>query len=225
MPPTLAYVSAVPKSPACYASIHPDRIEKFPEEEEILLNPRKLTNQSQDHGWRHDLEHDAESVFWLLLYWAMVVQPKTSEKEEFIDAMSWAGLLKDSNSRHSLIASLSSPTPPSNLTHSRYMPLQPLISKLAAILVVDTHWLPASDVRSHPEYINKAFQRVILQFILDNHGEKFMTDLIGPQLRKVAPLAQSQGLSSTQNEDMDKAEREEVQQCRTTGRTEVGCVC
>ena len=153
------------------------------------------------------------------------MQPKTSEKEESIDAMSWAGLLGDSKSRNLLIKGLSSEEQPANLTHSRYMPLQPLISKLAAILVVDTHWLPVSDVRSHPEYINEAFQRVILQFILDNCSEKFMTDLIGPQLRKVALLVQSQGLSSTRNEDMDRAEREEVQQCHTTGRTEVGCVC
>jgi hypothetical protein len=227
VPLALSKVPAVPKSPPCYASVHPDRIERFPEEEETFINPRKLTNQPQeDHGWRHELEHDAESVFWLLLYWAMVVQPETLPGEEFIDAPSWALLLNDSNHRHNLIKTLCSEDAslPDNLTHSRYKSLQPLISKLAAILVVDRHWLPASDVRNHPEYLNEAFQRSILQFILDNRDEKFMKEDIGPKFRKVAAVAQSQGLSSTRNEVMNTAERE-AQRRLTTGNPEVGCVC
>jgi hypothetical protein len=157
----------------------------------------------------------------------MVVKPKTLSKQEAgecIHAASWAGLLGDSNDRHNLIRQLAR-GPPANLTHSRYKPLQPLISKLAAILVVDRHWLPASDVRNHPEYLNEAFQRSILQFILDNRKAEFMKKDIGPEFRKVAAVAQSQGLSSTRNEVKNTAEREEAQRRLTTGNPEVGCVC
>jgi hypothetical protein len=66
-------VPEVPKSPECYANAHPKRIEDFPEAIEVLVDPRKLKNQSQDDRWRHELDHDVESVFWLLLYWAMVI--------------------------------------------------------------------------------------------------------------------------------------------------------
>jgi hypothetical protein len=49
------------------------------------MDPNLIENTS--HGeFRHELNHDAESVFWLLLYWAMVVQPEGSFSKERIDA-------------------------------------------------------------------------------------------------------------------------------------------
>jgi hypothetical protein len=74
---------------------------------------------------------------------------------------------------------------PDNLTHSVYEPLWPLISSLAAILVVDRHWLPEIDARKRPEYICEAFQRLILQFIVSNRYEDFMTCRVGDSLRQL----------------------------------------
>ena len=80
-------------------------------------------NGSQDDKWRHEIEHDAESVFWLLLYWAMVVQPKDYIKE-MIDAGSWAQLNGDHMSRNLLIVLISKPgTMAKYLIHSFYKPL------------------------------------------------------------------------------------------------------
>ena len=85
-----------------------------------------------------------------------------------------------------------------------------LIGDLASFLVVDRCWLPALDPRRNdPEYLNEAFQRSILQFILDNRHEDFMNRTVGTTLRKVEELPQSQALSSTRGLEADVAEREE----------------
>jgi hypothetical protein len=167
-----SFVPEVPKSPECYALAHPDRIKKFP----VIDEPREMRirdNQSQGE-WRRGLEHDAESVYWLLVYWAMVARPKDLPNED-IKVADWAYLLTH---RVSLFFSTSLDT------HSVYKPLRPLIRKLTDILVVDRHWLPASDVRNNPEYVNEAFQRLILQFILDNRDADFMEHPVSTTLRQ-----------------------------------------
>ena len=231
MPPTHPnyglFVPKVPKSPERYAHNHPDRIKDFPEESKILIDPDKLNqlmNQSQDDGWRHELDHDVESVFWLLLYWAMVAQPEGGKGDEgYIPADDWASLLGNFKQRNHLVWRLSSGDMPDNLTHSDYKPLRPLISSLATILVVDRHWLPESDVRKRPGYMCEAFQRLILQFIVSNRNEKFMTCPLGDALRKVQEVAQSQALTTTPSELRDGSERENETKRRRLDR-EV-CMC
>jgi hypothetical protein len=222
---TVCDVPDVPKSPECYASAHSDRIKTFPEEDEELANPRKLKNQPQDDGWRHELDHDVESVFWLLLYWAMVVQPEGSQKE-LISLPIWAGLLGNFADRDWLVYGLSAGDPPKNLTHSVYKPLWPLISKLAAILVVDRHWLlklPKYS-RKHEEYICEAFQRLILQFIVSNRDKDFMTRHVSDSLRQVRGIAESGALATTPSSLRDSLERGNEVKRRRLEETEVGCV-
>ncbi|KAH9981069.1 hypothetical protein BGW80DRAFT_1268224 [Lactifluus volemus] len=119
----------------------------------------------------------------------MVAQPEGRIKG-YLNLCSWTGLLGDWGCRDRFLKGLSSGNSPKNLTHSDYEPLWPLISSLAAILVVDRHWLPKSDVRQHPGYICEAFQRLILQFIVSNRYEHFMTCRVDKSLRKVPELAQ-----------------------------------
>ncbi|KAH9998459.1 hypothetical protein BJV74DRAFT_200503 [Russula compacta] len=185
VPPVVAFIPGIPNTPDLYATAHPDRVKRFPGSEEgFIINPEKLVcdNESR-HGWRHELEHDAESVFWLLLYWAMVVQPEKCPKEK-IDAKYWNPLNGNHLSRQWLIRGLSEIMSP-NLTHSFYKLLQPLIKDLATILVIDSHWLPASDPRKDPFYITEAFQRLILKFIIDNRGKEFMDHPVEKTFRKV----------------------------------------
>jgi len=88
--PELALVPPVPRSPEFYASVHLDRIAKFRiAEEQILRNPER-----ERSPWRHELEHDAESVFWLFLYWAIVVHPADSDglpEEIDLGELGWSG--------------------------------------------------------------------------------------------------------------------------------------
>jgi hypothetical protein len=170
LPPIFAFIPRIPDSPDIYAKAHPDRVEKFPSStsrKRDILDPELIENTS--HGkFRHELNHDAESVFWLLLYWAMVVQPEGCS-EEYINPGSWDNLIGNHTSRQDLIRGGLS-----QVTHSFYKPLLPLIQDLANILVNDSHWLPAEDIRKDPFYITEAFQRLILNFIIDNRGQEFM---------------------------------------------------
>jgi hypothetical protein len=145
-----------------------------------------LTGDVDNRQWRHELDHDTESVFWLMLYWAVGVQPKEGPQEA-INAFIWAGLMGPVESRSGLLSSGFR-----NATHSVYRPLESLLNELAAILVVDRRWLELSDPRNDPGYANEAFQRLILQFILDHRQEKFMNTEIDLKLRyPVKPTTQS----------------------------------
>jgi hypothetical protein len=105
----------------------------------------------------------------------------------------------------------------SGLTHSFYKPLQPLIRDLAAILVIDSRWLPASDLRKNTYYITEAFQRLILKFIIDNRGEEFMDRRIEKTFRKVVGVQASNASSSIKALSFDATSRKRV--------NSVGCVC
>ncbi len=217
MPPVLAAVPGIPNNPDYYAKVHPDRVKRFPaSKEEFIVNPTKLVGDNKSgRGWRHELEHDAESVFWLLLYWAMVVQPEGHPKER-IEVESWSALNGHHESRQRLIRALSD-TMSSNLIHSFYQLLQPLIKDLAAILVIDSHWLSAPDPRKDRFYIIEAFQRLILKFIIDNHGKEFMDHRVEKTFRKVQGVQASDAHSFTHFQSVDSANREDV--------IPVGCVC
>jgi hypothetical protein len=98
--------------------------------------------------------------------------------------------------RHALIRALAQGSL-SRVTHSFFNPLQPLIKKLSAILVVDRHWLEQPDKRNDPEYLNEAFQRLILVFVLDNCVKQFMDHPVDSDLRAVEPVPQSEKHSTT----------------------------
>ena len=223
MSPRLAAVPGIPNSPDLYAKAHPDRVEKFPsskkrliDPEEIFFDPRDLIDDNGSHSvFRHELSHDAESVFWLLLYWAMVVQPENSLKED-INAPGWSLLNGDHEFRAGFIQNLSSKVP-SNLVHLLYEPLKPLIKDLAAILLIDSHWLPVSDPRKDVFYITEAFQRLILKFIIDNRDKEFINHRVEKTFRKRQETQDSNASSSNHFQSYDATMR--------WGAIPVGCVC
>jgi len=140
LPKGVAVVPAIPDNPDVYSSKHLTRTKKFPSLKKLILDhPEGVSSHGQT--WRHELEHNAESVFWLLLYWAMVVQPKLSAKglpNEYVDSAAWAEISGDAEKRNALVSSLAQGFL-SRVTHSFFKPLQPLIENLAAFLVVDRH--------------------------------------------------------------------------------------
>jgi hypothetical protein len=146
--------------------------------------------------WRHELDHDTESMFWLLLYWVVCTQPEEKEsKEEYIDNQIWSSLMGQAMNRILLIRSRTL----NCATHSVYKPLCPLLNKLAGILDVDRHWLESSDPRNDPGYLNEAFQRLILKFILDNRDQTFMKRKVSGRLRHLDRISESPSLSHTSN--------------------------
>ena len=202
--PKLGLIPAVPSSPEIYARYHPDRIEKFPFEEEKVV--RKSSADSVDRQWRHELDHDAESVFWLLVYWIVTAQPVHHERED-VSAFIWTSLTGTVASRTALLRFLSEEESLEELTHSFYLPLLPLLTNLASILMVDRYWLDKSETRNHPEYVPEAFQRLILQFVLDNHDKEFMTKQVALQPRTVKIVGQNPNLLSTASSRRDENNR------------------
>jgi hypothetical protein len=178
LPPTRTMtVPPVPISPECYMIFHPDCIEKFPDQEMETLQVPKAPNIK----WRHKLDHDTESMFWLLFYWLVGVQPENAE-EQPIDPGIWNDLTANIRGCvHLLQAGTLAGT-----THSVYKPLWPLLNALAEILTVNRNWLKSikpSDLQTHPAYVNEAFQRLILQFIVDHRDEhhEFMCHKVSPR--------------------------------------------
>jgi len=141
-------IPRVPRSPE--ASKHPDRIKKFPLEEAKL--GVGASADSVNREWRQELDHDAESVFWLFFFWSMSVQPVNKPKEG-IEPFTWTSVLGNVTSRIVLVEAAQ----PCIVTHSFYEPLWPLLNALAGIPRIDRHWLDKSDTRNDPEYVNEAF--------------------------------------------------------------------
>ena len=145
VPPVFGAIPKTPNSPGPYAKACPDRVKKFLFTVRQIIDPEAVDNKSCD-GWRHELKHDAESIFWLILYWAMVMQPKKCPGEK-ISTASWSNLNGDYIEREALITIIRH-LPESDsrgLTHLFCNPLLPLIKDLAAIILIDSHWFPQSD--------------------------------------------------------------------------------
>ena len=90
-----------------------------------------------------------------------------------------------------------------NLTHSFYKPLRHLINDLATIIVIDGHWLLSSDPRTDLFYIIEAFQRLILNFVIDNRGEEFMDRPVEKAFREVQGTRRSNACSTTSCQSWD----------------------
>jgi hypothetical protein len=171
-------IPEVPRSAICYETCHPDRIKKFPYRPREAYFISTEGTEPQYPQWRHELDHDTESVFWLLFYWLLRAQPE-NEQNEPIDASFWASFMGSAQARIGLFRSSLD-----GATHSMYRPLWPLLNKLASILKADRHWVESSDPRNDPGYMNEALQRLILQFILEHRNETFMHCRIGSQPRR-----------------------------------------
>ncbi|KAF8341499.1 uncharacterized protein EI90DRAFT_2965881 [Cantharellus anzutake] len=191
-------LAAVPDSPKPYTLAHPDRVAKFPSTPLRLLTDHPGGRNNRE--WRHELDHDAESVWWLLLYWTVTAQPK-GEPDEFIAHSTWSILTGDRRGR--LIRDLAStPGEPDEGTGTEihtlyYKPLLPLLGRLAEILVIDRYWLEDSETRNAPQYVSEAFQRLILQFILDNREADFMVREVKERPRRVEKGSQEPSHSAT----------------------------
>jgi hypothetical protein len=120
-------------------------------------------------------------------------QPAERKKED-INAFIWTSLTETVASRTALLRSLSEEASLEELPHSTFRPLLPLLSNMAAFLIVDRHWLDQTEVRNNEQYIPEAFQRLILEFILDNRSKGLMTQPVDRRFRQVQVISQNLSL-------------------------------
>ncbi|KAG8922096.1 hypothetical protein FRC01_014493, partial [Tulasnella sp. 417] len=168
--PVWRFLDSIPEAPDRYVEHYRDtRMKKFPP------MPRKAFGEeaATSAPWRHELDHDIESVFWLMLYWAMTAQPKGGAAEP-IATSKWDLLIGGIEDRQLLLEGLLHTRTLSGAFHPTFQPLNNLFKQLAGILCsIDRHWLHESeerDPRDDPEYFAEAFQRLILQFLIKHNG-------------------------------------------------------
>ncbi|KAJ8514842.1 hypothetical protein ONZ45_g7680 [Pleurotus djamor] len=158
----------LPIATGIYANKNKDRIERFALSASDTLPQPQSTNKP----WRHDLEHDTESVFWVLFYWLMTAQPSKASKE-FINNYVWTAFTTSWLSRDALLLHI-----PPNAFHSSYAPAVTLVEDMAEVIRHDRYWLPEQDPQNRPEVALDAFQRLILDFIIKKGTENCMSMMV-----------------------------------------------
>jgi hypothetical protein len=146
--------------------------------------------------YKHRLSYDAESILWLLLYWAIQIRPKRGNKEDQIPGSLWVDLTSGDDKldpRHRFVDRY----PP--VCHPDYERLDTLLNSLFQQLsgyqeyvslpsegykVVSKDPDATEDTRKEDEYLHEAFQRTILAFIVENIEQPFMKAEISPIRRK-----------------------------------------
>ncbi|TEB05162.1 hypothetical protein FA13DRAFT_1263975 [Coprinellus micaceus] len=160
--------SATTQAPKPYAEKHPARVEKFPPSEAFRLE--SFPDQSPQ-DWRHDLEHEVESAFWLLFYWLMMARPVGLPGED-IPSGTWSSFSGEPWQRDNILRW--SFMPEDKACHSLYTPVKALLRGLSAVLLPDRCWLPTDNVQSDVEYVAEVFQRQVLAFVLKHQADEFM---------------------------------------------------
>ncbi|KAG8980510.1 hypothetical protein FRC05_006143 [Tulasnella sp. 425] len=207
-PPSFPYDLAlypIPSAPELYAKhYHDTRLKTFPPSPPSSLDP--IIKRVDTVPWRHELDHDIESVFWLMLYWAMTAQPNggADGEAEHIAGTAWCGLTGNVVDRHSLLLGIQQGIIAKGAFHSTFQPLDDLFKRLAGILYsIDRHWLHPSEKRNDPEYFAEAFQRLILEFLIthnNNNDNSFMNQTIDSNPRETEPPSIQVPQSSTTNQ-------------------------
>jgi hypothetical protein len=156
--------------------------------EEFPMNAKETVNLQADEDiqpFSHQLRYDAESVFWLLLWWAIQAKPEgdTLDKDR-IKNTHWNLLTNTGEEEVEDPRSYYILKFPKMICHAEYRELEILLRSMSIHLRGD-HGLVSS--RSHPEYLHEVFQRLIFEF-LSKHGKaksKFLTLKKSEDLRKL----------------------------------------
>jgi hypothetical protein len=166
-----------------YERIVGDRLLAFPPNEKELDHSE---DEKSNKPFTHQLRYDAESVFWLLLWWALHAQPELDDHSEksLISHTVWLTLNSDTEARESFI-----PNFWRDLFHPFYKPLDALL-RLMARQLSGYPEESRDPSRRKDEYLHEALQRSIFDFLFNNYDESFMTTKINPESRGVRPYVE-----------------------------------
>ncbi|KAJ8514841.1 hypothetical protein ONZ45_g7681 [Pleurotus djamor] len=157
----------IPRAPQIYELKHKDRVDRFQPSAS-----HGLPQQATLKPWKHDLEHDTESVFWVLFYWLMAAWP-LGEKKESINRAAWTSFTDNYGARQNILFNLQP-----DAFHSAYSPAFSMIQDMAYVIASDRSWLSEQDPRDCPDYALEAFQRLMLRFILDKGVEAVLNKTV-----------------------------------------------
>lgn len=150
---------------ALYQTVHAERLANFPP------NTDKHHIAPQPAGRRqfaHQLRHDAESIFWLLVWWMMLARGPTgtSESSGRIHAGPWNNFIRqDAQARN--------PDIEENMLDPAYAESYPLLQALGKTLQYDLHWAKQSTYQKD-DFLHESMQRILLNFIVQHRDSHFM---------------------------------------------------
>ena len=165
-----------------YSELLPKRLKRFPQpevdqEENCVTISVNIDEDSHcSLPWTHELRHDAESCFWLLVWWAIHLRPKPSKSSPpskiesgIFDSLTTVDLEAKIDFRVSFLDTLFKKVP---WLDPAYRELEPLFLQMARHLMGDLYW--ANGQMKDPEFLHEAFQRIILNFLVKNRTNGFM---------------------------------------------------
>ncbi|KAJ8469093.1 hypothetical protein ONZ45_g17007 [Pleurotus djamor] len=215
-----------PTAPHIYNEQHEKRSTDFPEIPRAAVT-KKFGTAKAGTDWDRTLYHEAESIFWILVYWALHVQPDGRNDHPLTNSQ-WEQLHGDWEVRDGLVASYAkSPNAVRRQLHPTFAPLGDLIHRLACLLKEDYYWVDQGSVRAHAEYVHESFQRLILGFLLENKTADFMntqasTTFRDPevatrkaQLSPTGPTSQSQKKTSRSSLNSSKKSKSSKTKTKT----------
>ena len=137
--------------------------------------------------WSHALRHDAESAFWLLVWWAVHIRSADSEDVSFIPSDVWSDLTtvdvdtKKDNRGDFLTGLIKTPNQP--WLDPGYNGLAPLFQEMVQQICADLYWVkegaPLGEAcpveMEKPDFLHEALQRLIFNFLIAHRDEEWMT--------------------------------------------------
>lgn len=166
----------IPEALERYKNILKKRWEQFPARPDEALVIKKSPEVTRD--WYHELRHDAESCFWLLVWWAIRVRPDNDMAASKICPAFWAFLVAPTDAtrdaRKGLLATIAQDQ---GWLDPAYAPMEDLIRNMALYLQADLHWVTKAQPpeMKDPEYLHEVFQRHIFNFLVKNKDEPFLS--------------------------------------------------
>jgi hypothetical protein len=169
----------IPEALEHYQKAVPKRLDKFiPDKTKHFL---EMPSDGDTREWRHELRHDTESAFWMLLYWVVIFQPVDDQTPSTIPWAFWAVFTTESE-RGSLLWRVQVKEVGETKTtwvHPDFDRVRELLGDMAAHLNGELQWLTEEDKcydqMKKKSYLREVFQRLILNFLFKYQDEPFMT--------------------------------------------------
>jgi hypothetical protein len=198
------------------------RLDKFSPNKLLIYHIKEDKDIRKEYS--HRLSYDAESILWLLLWWAIQIQPKDGDHRDRIPGGLWVALTADGDDHRDFFLSGKM----KDVCHPDYRGLDQLLISLFEQLKGYQEYVtlppkeyrvlsPEHDVtRMEEEYLHEALQRTILAFIVQNHKEGFMKAQISPTRRRKEEGA---GMSQSTKTPITMNMKRTVEQEGTVGGT------
>lgn len=178
------------KAHRVYKEILPDRLKQFPQPSEHQETFTRKCSRSEQPNWSHELRHDAESAFWLLVWWAVHICPKSKRdpkdpncpKPSAIPLNMWiyltgVDLSTQEDDRNAFLDFLTLDRP---WLDPAYAGMNTLFQQMADQICRDLYWVTngtgdqCRPEMENPEFLHEALQRLIFNFLIEHKDAEFM---------------------------------------------------